>query len=93
MSRKQIVVATWNIAGGHTLKGKGWNHSDQENIQYFIDKLKGINLDIICIQESHRNAHRSLSVEIAKALGLQGVFEVGYLTNNCFYRHCNRLTR
>lgn len=45
-------IASWNIAGGHTLiNNEHMNYFEQ--LDYFIDELKKIDADIICLQEAH----------------------------------------
>ncbi len=66
----KIKIASWNIAGGHTLSTlKQFDYSSQD-ISYFIEKIRAVDPDIICLQESHTSDDglRSNAQEIAQAL-------------------------
>ncbi len=71
-----LKLMTWNVNGGYGLdpddpaKLLGY-----ENLDYFIGLLRKIDADFVCLQEVHANAGRSQAGEIARSLGLQGVFE------------------
>ncbi len=71
-----LKLVTWNVNGGYGLdpddptKLLGY-----ENLDYFIDLLGEIDADVVCLQEVHANAERSQADEVARSLGLQGVFE------------------
>jgi endonuclease/exonuclease/phosphatase family metal-dependent hydrolase len=71
-----IKIASWNIAGGHpigTLKQFDYSAKD---ITYFVEELRIVDADIICLQESHTsddNGH-SNAKDIADALGYPYVF-------------------
>jgi len=73
---ESLKVVTWNIAGGHTIASLDHFDYEDENIQYFIDQLKNINPDIICLQEVHTAVDGSVSnaATIAQALGFKYVF-------------------
>ena len=47
-----LRIATWNIGGGF-ISDNDANHFDNENIDYFVSKLKEIDSDIVCLQEIH----------------------------------------
>jgi endonuclease/exonuclease/phosphatase family metal-dependent hydrolase len=72
----KITVASWNIAGGHTIASHKQHDYNPEDIGYFIGKLAHINPDIICLQEAHTSPDgaRAIAQEIAQALGLEFVF-------------------
>jgi exonuclease III len=63
-----VRIVTWNIAGGCKIGREAFNYHE-EDIDYFVDQLAKLNADVICLQESHTNDHRSLAEVIAKALG------------------------
>lgn len=46
-----------------------------ENLDCFTGLLREIDADVVYLQEVHANAERSQADEIARSLGLQGVFE------------------
>jgi endonuclease/exonuclease/phosphatase family metal-dependent hydrolase len=68
-------VATWNIAGGCKLQSKQLFDYQQEDLGYFAEQLQRIDADVICLQESHTNADRSLARELAETLGGYHVFD------------------
>ncbi|PLX21273.1 hypothetical protein C0584_03040 [Candidatus Parcubacteria bacterium] len=56
-----MKIVTWNIAGGFTMKGSiesGYNY-DEENLNYFINRLKSVGADCISLQESHTPTNES----------------------------------
>lgn len=58
------------------MEGEGFlNYSNEDNLPYFVEKLRIVNADIVCLQESHNSPMRSLSREIAAQLGYGYVFE------------------
>lgn len=65
----EFTVATWNIAGARPIRSSGIFDYAPEDIDYFVGQLKGVNPDFVCLQEAHRNEHRSIAMEIAKKLG------------------------
>jgi endonuclease/exonuclease/phosphatase family metal-dependent hydrolase len=74
--KREIVVATWNIGGAHTIASTNqFDYVDQENADYFIEELRKVQPDIVCLQESHANQQDSLSKRIQEALGLPHLFE------------------
>lgn len=65
----EITIATWNIAGGHLLRsGEVFDYGPEE-VGYFAEQLRAVDPDVVCLQETHRNATRSVAQEIADALG------------------------
>lgn len=72
----RIKIASWNIAGGHTIASRKHLDYNPEDIAYFVAQLRGIDADIVCLQESHTSADgaRSNAEEIAAALGYPNVF-------------------
>ncbi|MDB5264864.1 MAG: hypothetical protein JWN64_435 [Parcubacteria group bacterium] len=71
-----LKIASWNIAGGHpfgTLKQFDYHAKD---ILYFIEELRSINADIVCLQEAHTSddGENSNAQDIAKALEYPYVF-------------------
>jgi endonuclease/exonuclease/phosphatase family metal-dependent hydrolase len=72
----EITIATWNIAGGHTIHDENEQFAyNPEDIAYFINELKDLAPDIICLQETHLNNERSIAHEIAGELGGLFCFE------------------
>lgn len=67
-----ITVASWNVAGGHTTNSSDRFDYNDENIDYFVQKLQEIHPNIVCLQETHstRDGKARTAVEIAEALGL-----------------------
>lgn len=73
---RTLKFATWNIAGGRIAKSDElFHYEDKENADYFITKLRELDADIVCLQESHYSADNSLSRRIAAAIGMPYVFE------------------
>lgn len=64
-----LTIATWNIAGARPIRTKGIFDYAEEDIDYFVQELGKINPDIVCLQEVHLNAKRSVAKEIAEKLG------------------------
>jgi endonuclease/exonuclease/phosphatase family metal-dependent hydrolase len=71
-----FTVVTWNIAGARRIAGANaiFDYSG-EDIVYFVDQLRRVSPDIICLQETHSNAKRVIAKEIAEALGLAYVYD------------------
>lgn len=44
-----IRIVDWNINGGHLVKDGGKN----KNFDFFLDKIKSLNPDVLLIQEGH----------------------------------------
>lgn len=69
-------IATWNIGGGHKIKSlKTFDYEAEINIDYFVDELKKLQLDIVCLQESQCNDGYSVAKVIADKLGMPHVYE------------------
>ncbi len=68
-----MKIVSWNIAGGHLLTAhvKDAIGYEEENLDYFIKKLKKINPDIICLQETHISKDEKVNQtkEVAAAFG------------------------
>lgn len=71
-----LRIASWNIAGAHKIQSLERFDYSGEDIAYFVDCLKQINPDIVCVQESHTNEQRSNAADIAKLLGMPYVYNV-----------------
>ena len=64
-----IRIASWNIAGARRMQSlKQFDYSGVD-IEYFVNCLKEIDADIICLQESHTNDEQSVAQDIAALLG------------------------
>lgn len=64
----------WNIAGGHMFRESLEDaiSYDEEGLDYFIEKLKGENADVVVLQEAHtpiKKGEAAQSEIIAKRLG------------------------
>jgi len=66
-----IKIASWNIAGGHSISSLQQFDYSPEDLDYFIEQLRSINADIVCLQESHtsEDGSNSNAHAIAAALG------------------------
>ena len=62
-----LKIVNWNINGGYLIK----NNSTTNNFQFFIDKIKIINPDIVLIQEGHINSKLNQIEELSKELDLK----------------------
>ena len=71
----RLKVLTWNIGGAHTVNSSAVFDYDKEDLAYFVEAIKAINPDIICLQESHTNDSDVLASRLAKELGLAYVFD------------------
>jgi endonuclease/exonuclease/phosphatase family metal-dependent hydrolase len=67
-----MIIATWNISGGFVSQNSIGDEGF-ENIQHYIDELKHIRPEIICLQEAHASDKVSQPQQIADALGLEYV--------------------
>lgn len=67
-----LRIATWNI-GGWFISSNLDNIYDRENINYFIEKLRSINPDIVCFQEIHVSPDNNQPKIIADSLGFKYV--------------------
>ena len=66
----QLTIATWNIAGGHTIHNEEqWLAYNPEDVEYFVRELKDVSPDIVCLQETHIDSKRSIAGEIANEIG------------------------
>ena len=63
-----MKIATWNIGGGFISKNNNLDFNE-ENLDYFVEEIKKINPDIICLQETHTSENTNQPKEIAKKLG------------------------
>jgi endonuclease/exonuclease/phosphatase family metal-dependent hydrolase len=77
MNKEAVRVVTWNIAGGRRAKSlKRWDY-EAEDLRYFIDQLKRLSPDIICLQETHSKPDRSVTQVqvISDGLEMEHVYE------------------
>ena len=51
--RMNLKVVSWNIAGGHPIASLEHLDYSPENLDYFIDELRKVDADIVCLQEAH----------------------------------------
>jgi endonuclease/exonuclease/phosphatase family metal-dependent hydrolase len=72
---KSLKIATWNIGGAHTINSADMFDYDQEDLSYFAEILKPLDLDVICLQESHTKDGSIVSKRLAERLGLPFVFD------------------
>ncbi len=63
-----MKIASWNIAGGHTVKSKSHFDYEDEDVSYYVRHLAAIDPDVICLQEVHMNAAQSTAQQIAEGL-------------------------
>jgi endonuclease/exonuclease/phosphatase family metal-dependent hydrolase len=71
-----IKIASWNIAGGFPLGTLKQFDYSAKDISYFIEQLRLVNADVVCLQEAHTpdDETRSNAQEIADELGYPYVF-------------------
>ncbi len=62
-------IASWNIAGGHTVRSLDAYDYNAESLSYFTDQLQQLDPDVICLQETHSKDGASSAATIAKTLG------------------------
>lgn len=72
---KTLRIATWNIGGAHTINSAGMFDYGAEDLLYFAGILKPLDLDIICLQESHSREGDVIAEKLAKLLDLPFVFD------------------
>jgi endonuclease/exonuclease/phosphatase family metal-dependent hydrolase len=70
----KLTVASWNIAGGRPVNSFEQFDYSREDIDYFAEQLLAVNPDIVCLQESHTNANRTIAQELADKLGMNFLF-------------------
>ncbi len=70
-----MKIITWNIGGAHTVNSAEQFDYDKEDLSYFVDAIRPLNPDVICIQESHTNDDDVLANRLAESLGLPYVFD------------------
>lgn len=68
---KTIKIVSWNIAGGRKMKSLDQFDYENEDISYFAEQIGKFSPDIVCLQESHTNAKRSVAAEIAQLMGYE----------------------
>lgn len=68
-------IASWNIAGARKMKSFERFDYTGEDIEYFVSCLRGLDPDIVCLQETHTNGVRSIASEIANSLALPHIYE------------------
>lgn len=71
-----LKVVSWNIAGGYPIASLEHFDYEQEDVKYFVDQVKFLSPDIICLQESHTSldGSRSIAQEMADQLEMSFVF-------------------
>lgn len=72
---KTLKIASWNIAGGRTVRSLEHLDYETENLEYFADILRDVSPDILCLQEVHTNDDRSTARDLAGLLGYSHVYE------------------
>jgi endonuclease/exonuclease/phosphatase family metal-dependent hydrolase len=72
---KSLKIATWNIGGAHIINSADMFDYDKEDLSYFAEILKPLDLDVICLQESHTKDGSIVSKRLAETLGLPFVFD------------------
>lgn len=72
---KTLRIATWNIAGARRILSNDSFDYSEEDVEYFAEQLKPLNLDVVCLQESHTSQQDSLSKRLAESLGFEFVYE------------------
>lgn len=70
-----MKVATWNIAGGRKINSKDHFDYQKSDLTYFIDRLRDIDADVVCLQEVEFDANNSGANIIATALEMPYIFE------------------
>lgn len=73
-------IATRNIGGGLVFSQER-NKFDREDLSYFIEEIKKIQADFICLQEVHISETSNQVKSIANALGYE-FFEVESIANS-----------
>lgn len=69
-----VRIITWNIGGAHTVRSGDLFDYGKEELSYFADRIRALDPDIVCIQESHTNEADVLAKRLADSLGLAHVF-------------------
>jgi endonuclease/exonuclease/phosphatase family metal-dependent hydrolase len=71
----KLKIASWNIAGGRRIQSNDqFDYEKQENLPYFVNEIKQLDPDIVCLQETHTNDQRSMANDMAQMLNMPFVF-------------------
>lgn len=70
-----IRIATWNIAGAHRLISDKRMDYGPQDIDYFAEQIRKLDLDIVCLQESQTKRGDSLTEKLADATRMPYWFE------------------
>ncbi|NUS95720.1 MAG: endonuclease/exonuclease/phosphatase family protein [Nocardia sp.] len=75
--RRPFRMVTWNIAGGRrSLSWDAFDYDDMD-LQYFAERLRRLQPDVINVQESEIGGSGSTARKLAELLGYPHVFETG----------------
>lgn len=70
-----MKIVSWNIAGGRKMKSEQMFDYEEENLDYFAEQILSIDADVVCLQETHTNAERSVAKDLAKILKMDNVID------------------
>ncbi|MEU7633826.1 alanine racemase [Nocardia sp. NPDC049220] len=75
---RPLRVVTWNIAGGRRVlsydSNKPFDYSEVD-LPYFVEQLRRIDADVICLQETEIGPDGSTAQQLAAMLGYRYVYE------------------
>ena len=72
---KKLTVASWNIAGGRTMRSLDHFDYEKEDLGYFAGILQAADPDVVLLQEVHFGEDRSVARDLAALLGYENVYE------------------
>lgn len=71
----RVKIASWNIAGGRKVKSNKRFDYANEDVEYFVDNIKRLDPDIVCLQEAHFKDGESTAQKISRLLSSYNVFD------------------
>lgn len=76
LPRRQLTIATWNIAGARTVRSDRHFDYGAQDKEYFARELRRVQPDVVCLQESHlSDTGASVAVDLAQELEMPHVCE------------------
>lgn len=81
--KRTLSVATWNLSGGRLARSSGlFDYETNENLDYFVDEIRKVSPDIICLPETHLinngTGEKSLTLRLAERLDIPYSHEVPF---------------
>lgn len=72
----KLRIGTWNIAAARKMVStERFDYSPDEELPYFAEEIRRLDLDVICLQESHANEDDSMARRLGKLVEMPNVEE------------------